>query len=52
MDDADIAEKIAPELRNIRILKSVEENFKAQYADKTKCITLRILLTDTGMMYN
>ena len=48
LDDADLVEKVAPELKNVRILKGVDRNSKAQYVDKTKRITLRMLLTHTG----
>ena len=48
LDDADIVEKLAPELKSVRILKSVDRNSRAQYVDKTKRITLRMLLTHTG----
>ncbi len=48
LDDADLVEKIAPELKSVRILKGVDEDSKAHYVDKTKRITLRMLLTHTG----
>ena len=48
LDDADMIEKLAPELKEIRILKGVGEDSKAQYVDKAKRITLRMLLTHTG----
>ena len=45
LDDADILEKLAAELKSVRILRSVDRNTRAQYVDKTKRITLRMLLT-------
>ena len=49
LDDADLVEKIAPELKSVRILKNV--NGKAEYAEKKNRITLRMLLTHTGKQY-
>ena len=48
LDDPDLVEQVAPELKNIRILKGLDENGNAQYVDKSKRITLRMLLTHTG----
>ena len=48
LDDGDQIEEICPELKNIKILKSIDENGKPSYVDKTKKITLRQLLTHTG----
>lgn len=48
LDDADVIEKIAPELRRIRILDSIDKNGKAEYVDKKNRITLNMLLTHTG----
>lgn len=48
LDDADMIERIAPELKRIRILKSVDENGKAELVEKKNRITLRMLLTHTA----
>lgn len=48
LDDADLVEKVAPELKDVRIMKGLDENSKPEYVDKTKRITLRMLLTHTG----
>lgn len=48
LDDPELVENVAPELKNIRILKCLGENGKPQYVDKTKRITLRMLLTHTA----
>ena len=49
LDDGDQIEDICPELKSIKILKSIDENGKPSYVEKTKKITLRQLLTHTGM---
>jgi len=41
-------EKVAPELKDVRILNGLDEKSKPEYVDKTKRITLRMLLTHTG----
>jgi len=48
LDDSDLVEKVAPELKDVRILKGLDEKSKPEYVDKTKRITLRMLLTHTG----
>ncbi|KAL8673938.1 MAG: hypothetical protein Q9168_001633 [Polycauliona sp. 1 TL-2023] len=48
LDDADKVEEICPELKKIRILKSVDENGKPELVDKKNRITLRMLLTHTA----
>ena len=48
LDDADLVEKIAPELKAVRILKSIDQNGKAEYVEKKNRITLKMLLTHTG----
>ena len=48
LDNPGLVDKVAPELKNVRILKRVDENGKPEYVDKTKRITLRMLLTHTG----
>jgi len=48
LDDADLVEKVAPELKDVRILNGLDEKSKPEYVDKTKRITLRMLLTHTG----
>ncbi|KAL8984849.1 MAG: hypothetical protein Q9205_001305 [Flavoplaca limonia] len=47
LDDADRLEEVCPELRKIRILKSVDEYGKTEMVDKANRITLRRLLTHT-----
>lgn len=49
LDDPEILEKVVPEIRNKRILKGMDKNGKNRYVDKTKGITLRMLLTHTGI---
>ena len=48
LDDADLLEKICPELKDIKILKHVDENGKPEFVDKKKRITLRMCLSHTG----
>ena len=48
LDDADLVEKECPELKSLKILKSVDENGKPEYVEKKNRITLRQLLTHTG----
>ncbi|KAL8678870.1 MAG: hypothetical protein Q9186_004805 [Xanthomendoza sp. 1 TL-2023] len=48
LDDADKVEEMCPELKKIRILKSVDECGKPELVDKENRITLRMLLTHTG----
>ncbi|KAL8885862.1 MAG: hypothetical protein Q9215_006336 [Flavoplaca cf. flavocitrina] len=48
LDDADRLEEVCPELRKIRILKSVDEYGKTEMVDKANRITLRRLLTHTA----
>ena len=48
LDDPDLVESIAPELKSVRILKNVDQNGKAEYVEKKNRITLRMLLTHTG----
>ena len=50
LDDADLVEKVCPELKDIKILKSVDEKGKPEYVDKKKRITLKMLLTHTGII--
>ena len=58
LDDTDLVEKIAPELKSVRILKNVDG--KSEFTEKKNRMTLRMLLTHTpvggnmlraGMMY-
>ena len=51
LDDADMVEKICPELKDIKILKNVDDNGKPEFVDKKKGITLRMLLSHTGMSF-
>ncbi|MCJ1252361.1 hypothetical protein MMC24_000166 [Lignoscripta atroalba] len=48
LDDADMVEKICPELKDIKILKNVDDNGKPEFVDKKKGITLRMLLSHTA----
>lgn len=48
LDDADLVERYCPEFKSIRILKSVDENGKAETVAKKNRITLRMLLNHTG----
>ncbi|MCJ1472318.1 hypothetical protein MMC13_000965 [Lambiella insularis] len=48
LDDDDLIESICPELKNIKILKSVDDNGNAELIDKKTKITLRMLLTHTA----
>ncbi|MCJ1231265.1 hypothetical protein MMC12_007942 [Toensbergia leucococca] len=48
LDDADLLEKICPELKDIKILKHVDENGKPEFVDKKKRITLRMCLSHTA----
>lgn len=50
LDDADKIEELCPELKEIRILKSVNEQGKPELIDKKTRITLRMLLTHTGKL--
>ena len=48
LDDPDIVEKLAPELKDVKILKTVDKNGKAEFVDRKNRITLKMLLTHTG----
>ena len=48
LDDADLAEKLVPELKMVKILKGWGDDGKPILAEKTKRITLRMLLSHTG----
>jgi len=48
LDDGDALEKICPEFKDLKILKNVDANGKADWAEKSKKITLRMLLTHTA----
>ncbi len=47
LDDADAVERYAPELKSVRILKSIE-NGRVETVAKRNRITMRMLLTHTG----
>lgn len=49
LDDADLAEKLAPELKRAKILKGFGEDGKPNLVEKKNRITLRMLLSHTGM---
>ena len=48
LDDADALERYAPELKSVRILKSIE-NGRVETVAKRNRITMRMLLSHTGM---
>jgi len=48
LDDADAVEKIAPELRDMKILKGFDGNDRPILVEKKNRITLRHLLSHTG----
>ena len=50
LDDADIVEKVCPELKDIKILKSISADGKPEMVDKKKRITMRMLLSHTGRL--
>ncbi len=45
LDDADMVEKVCPELKSIRILTNVDEYGKAEYMDKKNRITQNVIDT-------
>jgi CubicO group peptidase (beta-lactamase class C family) len=49
LDDADIVETIAPELKKIQVLESAPDG-SVHLVEKRGRITLRMLLTHTGML--
>jgi CubicO group peptidase (beta-lactamase class C family) len=48
LDDADLAEKLCPELKLVKVLKGFNAENKPILEEKTKRITLRMLLSHTG----
>ena len=48
LDDADMIEKICPELKTVKILRGISGDGKPDSVDKKNRITLRQLLTHTG----
>lgn len=48
LDDAELAEKLCPELKLVKILKGFDENDKPILVEKSKKITLRMLLSHTA----
>ncbi|KAI4129688.1 MAG: hypothetical protein LQ347_003670 [Umbilicaria vellea] len=48
LDDADLVEKVCPELKSVKILKGVDPSGKPEFVEKKNRITLRQLLTHTG----
>ena len=48
LDDADLAEKLCPELKLAKILKGFNKDNTPILEEKTKRITLRMLLSHTG----
>jgi CubicO group peptidase (beta-lactamase class C family) len=49
LDDAEQAETLAPELKRVKILKGVGDDGKPVLEEKKNRITLRMLLSHTGM---
>lgn len=49
LDDADALERYAPELKSVRILKSIE-NGRVETVGKRNRITMRMLLSHTGKL--
>ncbi len=52
LDDADLVEKICPELKDVKILQDVDAKGKPTFVEKKNRITLKMLLTHTGMTSN
>lgn len=50
LDDADLVEKICPEFKDMKILQDVDAKGKPTFVEKKNRITLKMLLTHTGMM--
>lgn len=48
LDDAELAEKLCPELKLVKILKGFDADSKPILEEKTKKITLRMLLSHTA----
>ena len=48
LDDGEMIESICPELKDVKILKSVDDQGNAELVDKKNRITLRMLLTHTA----
>jgi CubicO group peptidase (beta-lactamase class C family) len=51
LDDADQAETLCPQLKAAKVLKGFDENDKPILVPKKTGITLRMLLTHTGMFF-
>lgn len=51
LDDADLTEKICPELKDVKIIKK-DESGKITLVEKKNRITLRMLLSHTGMYFS
>ena len=49
LDDADLVERVSPELKAIRILKGFDEKGRPQLVEKKNRISMRMLLNHTGM---
>jgi len=49
LDDPDLVEKICPEFRDVKILQDVDAKGKPTFVEKKNRITLKMLLTHTGM---
>lgn len=51
LDDADLVEKLCPELKEVKLLKK-DENGKLVLTEKKNRITLKMLLTHTGELFS
>lgn len=49
LDDADLVEKLCPELKDVKILKGFDDVGKPILVEKKNRITLRMLLSHTGI---
>lgn len=50
LDDAELVERYCPELKHVRIVKSIGKDGRAETVEKRNRITLRMLLSHTGML--
>lgn len=49
LDDEEIVERLCPELKELKVLDGVDKDNQTKYAKKEKAITVRMLLSHTGM---
>jgi len=50
LDDEEIVERLCPELDDLMVLDGVNEKGETKYVKKEKAITVRMLLSHTGML--